>query len=96
MKTKYETWDEFARKVYTSEEIEEAERKADLITQLINARREKKLTQRDLESITGIKQPVIARLESGKVSAQIGTLLKVLSALGKTLKIVDIKRPKTV
>ena len=72
---------------------EEAERKADLVTQLIQARQEKNLTQRDLESMTGIKQPVIARLESGKVSTQIGTLLRVLSALGKTLKIVDAKKP---
>ena len=95
MKTKYETWNDFARKIYSPEDVEEAERKADLITQLIAARKEKKLTQRDLESMTGIKQPVIARLEVGKVSAQIGTLLKVLSALGKPLKIVDIKRGKT-
>ena len=93
MKTKYETWDEFAKRIYSPEEIEEAERKADLVTQLIQARQEKNLTQRDLESMTGIKQPVIARLESGKVSTQIGTLLRVLSALGKTLKIVDAKKP---
>ncbi len=40
MRMKYEKWDEFAKKVYTSEEIEEAERKADLVTQLIESRKE--------------------------------------------------------
>ena len=93
MKIEYENWDDLKKKYFSAQEIEEAEKKADLICALINARKEKHMTQKQLEEVTGIKQPVIARLENGRVSSQIGTLLKILSALGKTLKIVDAKKP---
>ncbi len=91
MNIEYEKWSDLKKEYFSAEEIEETERKADLICELIQARKEKHMTQKQLEEITGIKQPVIARLENGRVSTQIGTLLKILSALGKTLKIVDIK-----
>ena len=93
MKIEYENWDDLKKKYFSAQEIEEAEKKADLICALIKARKEKHMTQKQLEEVTGIKQPVIARLENGRVSTQIGTLLRVLSALGKTLKIVDAKKP---
>jgi len=72
----------------------EADKKADLICSIIEARREKELSQRDLEDATGINQPVIARLEKGLTYPRYDALLKILGALGKTIKIVDMNKIK--
>lgn len=87
-----EKWADYKKKIYTEKEIEEADKKADLICSVIEARRSKGLTQRDLENMTGIRQPVIARLEKGMTYPRYDTLLKILNALGKTLAVVDIKK----
>jgi predicted transcriptional regulator len=50
------------------------------------------LTQKELESASGVKQPVIARLERGNTDPQLSTLIKVLAPLGKTLAIVPLKQ----
>jgi len=92
----YEKWSDYKKTIFTEEEIAEADRKADLICAMIEARKEKGLSQRDLESITGIKQPVIARIERGTNYPKYETLLKILHAPGKTLAVVDIKKTKTV
>ena len=39
---------------------------------------------------SGVKQPVIARMENGTSSPQLDTVLKVLAPLGKTLYIGDL------
>ena len=91
---KYEKWSDYKKRIYTTEEIADADKKADLICSIIEARKEQGLSQRDLEEVTGIKQPVIARLEKGSTYPRYDTLLKILGALGKTLKIVDIKKDK--
>ena len=46
--------------------------------------------RKKLEELSGIKQSVIARLERGHTSPQIDTVIKLLMALGKTLKLVSI------
>ncbi len=48
------------------------------------------VSQAELGEMSGIKQPVIARLESGKSIPRLDTLLKILAPLGKTLKVVDL------
>ena len=64
--------------------------RASIVTSIINARHEKGISQRQLGEMTGIKQPVIARIESGRSVPKIDTLQKVLLALGKTLTITDV------
>ena len=81
------TWEEFEREHFTPEEIAESE----LRVALIKARQEKGLSQKQLEELSGVKQPVIARLEKGQTSPYISTLLKVLVPLGKTLAIVPLE-----
>jgi predicted transcriptional regulator len=49
------------------------------------------LTQKELEAVSGVRQPVIARLERGSTDPQLSTLIKVLASLGKTLAIVPIE-----
>ena len=88
----FPVWDEdFDREHFTPEEIAESDLHAALITALVHARQEQGLSQRQLEEISGVKQPQIARMEKGDANPQLDTLLKVLAAMGKTLAIVPIK-----
>lgn len=84
-------WGDIRAEIFTQEEINESDLRVNIIGELIKARQEQGITQKKLEEITGIKQPVIARLEKGTSIPQIDTLLKLLFPLGKTLAIVDIK-----
>ena len=52
---------------------------------------EKGISQKKLEELSGVKQPVIARMEKGVTSPQLDTILKVLAPLGKTLAIVPLQ-----
>ncbi|MBS5424239.1 helix-turn-helix transcriptional regulator, partial [Streptococcus sp.] len=46
--------------------------------------------QKKLEELSGVKQPVIARMETGKTAPQLDTVLKILASLGKTLAVVPL------
>lgn len=84
------SWDEVRAELFTPEEIAESDLRVALIGELIKARQEKGLSQKKLEELSGVKQPVIARMERGKTSPQLDTVLKVLASLGKTLAIVPL------
>ena len=86
-----DSWDEFEKEIFTPEEIAESDLRVALISELIDARNEKGITQRELEQMSGVSQPVIARMESGSTVPKLDTVLKVLAALGKTLTIVPIE-----
>ena len=84
-------WSEALEKEqYTPEEIEENNLQAKLICELISARKEQGISQRDLEALSGMTQSAIARVESGSSSPTLDTLFKILVPLGKTLAIVPI------
>ena len=48
------------------------------------------MTQKQLEELSGVKQPVIARMEKGYTNLQLDTILKILLPLGKILAIVPL------
>ena len=75
----------------TTEEIAESDLAASLIGELVRARTEMGITQKELERLSGVRQPVIARIESGRNSPQLHTLVRVLAPLGKTLAIVPLE-----
>lgn len=85
------SWAEIEEELFTPEEIAESNLRVALIGELIKARQEKGISQKKLEELSGVKQPVIARMEKGQTSPQIETILKVLAPLGKTLAIVPLK-----
>lgn len=89
-------WNELKHKLFTPEEIAEAEVRAALVGELIKARQSQGLTQKKLEELTGVKQPVIARLERGTTDPQLSTVMKLLAPLGKTLAVVPLEdqRPR--
>ena len=66
----------------------------DFVGEMIQARKKNNISQRDLEDISGIKQSVIGRMESGKTDPKLSTVMKLLNAMGKTLAIVPIDKAK--
>jgi len=89
MSTKYTTWNEYEKEVLSPEEIAASNLRVAIILELINARKERGITQKELEKLSGVKQPAIARLEQGTNDVRIDTILKVLAPLGKTLAVVN-------
>ena len=83
-------WEDVRKELFTPEEIRESDLRVAIIGELIKARQERGISQKQLEELSGVRQPVIARMERGYTSPQIGTVLRVLGALGKTLAVVPI------
>ena len=77
--------------MFTPEEIAESKVRVAIINEMIKAREEDGITQKQLEAMSGIKQPVISRMEKGNTDPQLSTVLKILNSLGKTLQIVPMK-----
>jgi len=83
-------WKDIEKEVFTPEEIAESNLRVALVGELIKARKEQGISQKKLEELSGVRQPVIARMEKGSTNPNISTVLKVLAPLGKTLYIGDI------
>lgn len=84
------SWKDVRGQIFTPEEIAESDLRVALIGELIKARQEMGISQKKLEEMSGVKQPVIARMENGTTTPNLSTILKVLAPLGKTLRIVDV------
>lgn len=83
-------WDDFVsdNEILTADERIEIDLKVRIIGEILKARQEKGITQRELEAISGVKQPFIARIERNTVDPQLTTILKLLQPLGLTLQVV--------
>jgi ribosome-binding protein aMBF1 (putative translation factor) len=86
------TWEELQKEIFTSAEITASKLRVELIGELITARQKQGISQKQLEALSGVRQPVIARMERGQTSPQLDTILKVLAPLGKTLAIVPLQK----
>lgn len=82
----------FTDSFLTDEELALSNLRTEIIGEILNARKEKGLSQKGLEEVSGVKQPVIARLERGLTNPELDTLLKILAPLGKTLAVVPLER----
>ena len=85
-------WKDVRNDLFTQEEIAATDLRVAIISELIRARKELGISQKQLEELSGVKQPVIARIETGKSTPQLYTLLKILGCLGKTLVIVPLSK----
>ena len=63
-----------------------------IIDELIELRKAKGLTQRELAQAANLAQPAIARLENKTSNPRLDTLLNVAAALGCDLSIVLVDR----
>ena len=88
------TWKEIRPQLYTAEEIRESDLRVAIIGELIKARHVNGLTQKELEVMSGVAQPVIARMERGTTDPQLSTVIKILASLGKTLAVVPLEQRK--
>lgn len=84
-------WKTFKKELLKDKEVsleyEKLKPKYSLISQIIEARLEKGITQNELAKKVGTKQSAIARLESGNANPSLSFLEKIALALGYTLKI---------
>ena len=90
------TYKEYKRKALKDPALKEAydalEPEYQLASSLIQARRDKKLTQQELAEKAGVTQNTITRLESGTTNPTFGTINRVAGILGKKLKLVGTSR----
>ena len=63
---------------------------AHFIDSMVDIRKEKGFTQKELAIACGLTQSVIARIERKKSAPTIATLCKILSALDSKIEIVEI------
>ena len=81
-------WEEVRKNInFTEEEEKEMAQERAIIQKIIDTRKSKKITQTELSRKSGVKQPVIARMEKGVNSPQLNTLIKILNALDCKIKI---------
>ena len=85
-------WTDVRKELFSPEEIAESNLRVSLVSEIIRARHEQGLSQKKLEELSGVKQPIIARMEKGSTSPNLNTILKILAPLGKTLYVGDLKR----
>lgn len=78
------------------EEKEEIDVISKLVTKVIERRIELGLSQRDLARLSGVKQPVVARLEMLDSIPRIDTLIKILKAFGLKINLVFDEEVVTV
>lgn len=71
---------------------QEEKKASDLVTTLIVERKNKKISQRELAEMTGLKQSTIARIERDIVVPKLDTFIKIAIALNLDL---NIKPKKT-
>ena len=82
-------WENVRKKLFTSDEIAQSNFRVGIISEFIKARRERGISQYQLEKLSGVKQSQIAKLEEGG-NLNLYTLQKLLAPLGKKLAIVSI------
>lgn len=84
------SWRDVEKELFSGEEIRVSKLRVSLMNAIIEARQEKDMAQKELEKLSGVKQPHIARIENGNTNPQIDTVLRILAPLGKTLRVVPM------
>ncbi len=90
-----DNWNDLEQTLLTPGERNEIDLKVQITAAIIKARHAQGLTQKEIEERSGVRQPVIARMEKGTTDPHLSTILKVLGAMGKTLDVVPIDKKKT-
>lgn len=89
------TWNDYKKNIKSidqeaSDDIEEAEQLAYIISTMIDRRKKLGLSQRELAKMCNVPQSSIGRIESCKTIPNISTLLNIFKHLGLSLTITEI------
>jgi len=79
--------EEFLRDAEVRQAFQELEPRFAVVRQLIELRQKRGWTQRDLAERAGMKQPQLARLETGQVEPRLDTLQRLAKAMGSRLTV---------
>lgn len=86
--TKFEEFkEELLKDPAVRQEYEALQPKYTMIASIIERRNTLKLSQVQLARIIGTQQPAISRLEKGNCDTKLGTLFKVVNALGMDVSV---------
>ena len=88
---KVRTYSEYMETRLSPAERERINLEVSIMSKIIEARKQKGLSQQGLAELVGMQQPAIARLENMKTTPQIDTLIDILYPLGYTLEVVPLK-----
>ena len=89
------TWQDYKNHVQNIDEdnrilMEEVDELTSIVSAMIDKRTALGITQRELAKLCGLPQSSIARIESGRTTPKLDTLLKIIHPLGLKLKLVSI------
>ena len=84
------TWKQARQELFSPEEIAASDARVKLAIALSKARKAQGLTQKELSEKTGIRQPVISRLEHGDTATQIDTLIRLFAAMNMKMQVVPM------
>ena len=89
------TWQDYKNHVKSIDEnnrilMEEIDELTSIVSAMIDKRTALGITQRELAQLCGLPQSSIARIESGRTTPKLDTLLKIIHPLGLKLKLVSI------
>ena len=84
------TWNDYKKHVKETnpeigKDIDEIEAISQIVGTMIERRHDLNLSQRDLAKLCGIPHSSVARIESGKTTPNLGTLLKIFHELDLNL-----------
>ena len=80
-------WRKIIKRWRVYKRIESLEVEFQIIKEIIEARKDKNITQKELSDLTGIMQENISKIEDGNANPSLKTLKKLASAFGKKLVI---------
>lgn len=95
------TWSDYKNHVRTTnpeiaKDIDEVEVLSQIVGAMIEQRRKLDLSQRDLADLCGLPHSSVARIESGKSTPNLSTLLKIFKQLGLSFSIHAASPPASL
>lgn len=89
------TWQDYKEYVKSIDDnnnllMEEIDELTAFVSAMIEKRNALGISQRELAQLCGLPQSSIARIESGKTTPKLDTLLKIMHPLGLKIKLVSI------
>jgi DNA-binding XRE family transcriptional regulator len=90
------TWSDYKNHVRTTNpeigrDMDEVEALSQIVGAMIAQRHHLALSQRDLADLCGLPHSSVARIESGKTTPNLSTLLKIFGQLGLQVQITPVE-----